>query len=78
MRFRRILVIALIMVFVLALALFLASRYTPLVLPQGASSDLLLWGAVIAGAVAFLSGIKDVIELVEKAASSEARGQAQE
>jgi len=76
MRFRHVLLVALALVFVLALVLFLVSKYVPFILPQDLSSDLLLWGVVITAVATFVAAIKDVVELVEKAASSESRAHA--
>jgi DNA polymerase III delta prime subunit len=78
MRFRHVLLVALVLIFVLALVLFLVSKYAPFILPQDLSSDLLLWGVVITAVATFVAAIKDVVELVEKAASSESRAHATE
>lgn len=69
MGLRKIVIIALALIFVLAMALFAISKYAPVLLPAGINSDLYLIGAVIAAAAAFLSATKDVIELVDRVAN---------
>jgi len=68
--FRRVILIALTLVFVLALILYFISKHVPRILPQGISSDILLLGVLVTAAATFIAAIKDVIELVEKAVGS--------
>lgn len=63
---RKIVTLALVLVFVLALALFVISKYAPLLLPTSVSSDVYLLGVVITAAAAILSALKDVIELIDR------------
>jgi len=72
-RFRRAVLTALALVFVLALAVFLIGKFVLPLLPQVISSDIVLWGVIISAVAAFLATVKDVIELVERAANSRGR-----
>jgi hypothetical protein len=61
MKFRHIVAIALGLIAVLSLIFYLISE--PI---QGTSSPLFLWGVVISAAVAFLAGLDQIINLVER------------
>ncbi len=61
MKLRHILAIALALIAILSLIFYLISE--PL---QGTSSPLFLWGVVIAAAVAFLAGLDQIVNLVER------------
>lgn len=66
MKSRRLILVASIMVAVLAAVLFLVSKYVQPILPPPVSLDIVLIGFAISAAVAFLAGLNEIIELVQK------------
>jgi hypothetical protein len=66
MKLRYVLILSLASVALLALALFLITKYVQPVLPQSINSDLLLAGAAMLGAATFVAALKDVVELTER------------
>jgi len=66
MKIRYVIVLALAIIVVLALTLFLVSKYIQPVLPRDLNADLLLFVVTLGAAAAFLAALKDVIELVER------------
>lgn len=65
MRLRYVIGISLILLLVLSVAVYLANRYVS-VLPASLNTEVFLWVAAFSGVAAFLSQLKNVIELVEK------------